>query len=94
MIGGRPSGWQTPGDVETWPVQWATEVLSLVREAYSRVNIGEAVSEGDASTGLRCKCPVVIDRGYTRWANEQALTQLGKAGYRLAALLQAVFEKR
>jgi len=43
--------------------QWASEILPLAREAYSRVSIGEAVSEGDVSTGLRCKWPVVIDRG-------------------------------
>jgi len=28
----------------------------------------------------------------TQWANQQALTQLGKAGFRLAAILHAIFE--
>jgi len=38
--------------------------------------------------------PVIVTRDYTRCANQQALPQLSKAGFRLAALLRAVFENR
>jgi hypothetical protein len=36
--------------------------------------------------------PVTLPRAYTQWANQQALTQLGKAGFRLAVLFRAIFE--
>ena len=33
-----------------------------------------------------------LDPAYQDWAKEQARTQLAKAGFRLAALLKAIFE--
>lgn len=89
-----PSDWQTSGDIETWPAQWASEILPLAEEAISRADIGEASSHEEANTGLKCTWPATLERGYSDWANQQALIQLGKAGYRLAALLQAIFEER
>jgi hypothetical protein len=67
-------------------------VLPTARQAIADVEIGEAISHTESSTGLKCTWPATIDKNYTKWANEQALNQLGKAGFRLAALLQAIFE--
>jgi S1/P1 Nuclease len=82
-----PIGWETSGDAETWPEQWATEVMPLANAALSRIKIGNGTQ---ATGGLKCTWPVTLDRDYTSWANQQALAQLGKAGFRLAALLRAV----
>src|SRR5262249_8765351 len=74
-----PRAWQTAGDPETWSAQWATEILPLANAALTRVQIGpgELVTGG---SGERCTWPVAhLERDYTRWANEQALVQLGKA---------------
>jgi hypothetical protein len=81
-----PPGWQTAGDPETWPTQWATEILPTANDALTRVQIGAE------RIGSNCTWGITLSRGYTRWANQQALTQLGKAGFRLAAVLRAIFE--
>jgi hypothetical protein len=81
-----PIGWETSGDSETWPAQWATDVMPLANAALSRIEIGDGTR-----AGLNCTWPVTLGRDYTSWANQQALAQLGKGGFRLAALLRAVF---
>ena len=55
-------------------------------------DVGEPTSHNESKAGLHCTWPATLDRQYTTWANQQALTQLGKAGFRLAALLKAIFE--
>ena len=35
----------------------------------------------------KCTWPITLTKEYTRWANQQALTQLGKAGFRLAQVV-------
>ena len=42
--------------------------------------------------GVTCTAPISIDKDYKTAANKTALQQLGKAGFRLAALLVAIFE--
>jgi S1/P1 Nuclease len=86
ILSNPPTAWVTAGNPDTWPAQWATETLPLAKDAYSRVTIGQAVSVGG-----RCNWPVSLDRAYTDWANKQVVSQLGKAGFRLAALLRAIF---
>jgi len=90
IISSRPTAWKMTGNPDTWPTQWATEAMPLAKAALTRVHIGE----GAPANGGHGKCtwPIAIDRAYTQWANQQALAQLGKAGFRLAELLQAIFE--
>ena len=86
IMSNPPSGWETPGDPDTWPAQWATETLPLAKDAYGHATIGQAQQSG----GSRCSWQVKLDRAYTDWANDQVVSQLGKAGFRLAALLEAI----
>jgi len=90
IVSNPPNGWKMSGDPETWSTQWATEIMPLAKSALTRVHIGEGASANGAFG--RCAWPIALDRAYTQWANQQALSQVGKAGFRLAALLQAVFE--
>jgi hypothetical protein len=92
VVNNPPAGWKTMGDVDTWPEQWATEVLPLAKQAIIDADIGDPTSHDEDTHGIKCTWPATIDREYTKWANQAALTQLGKAGFRLAALLQAIFE--
>lgn len=86
-----PTGWETQGDLDTWPTQWATEIMPLANQAITDVEIGEGTpSQGDR--GPKCTWPVTLERDYTGFANQRAHAQLAKAGYRLAALLVAIFE--
>jgi hypothetical protein len=63
--------------------------------AWLRLELGTnfAPSHMDGERGPMCTWPVSLSRDYTRLANQQALHQLSKAGFRLAALLRAVFGK-
>jgi len=90
IVGSPPTGWKMSGDPGNWSAQWATEVMPLAKSALTRVQIGEGASAGGAFG--KCAWPIALDRSYTQWANQQALIQVGKAGFRLAALLQAIFE--
>jgi hypothetical protein len=87
-----PDGWETTGDPQTWPGQWATEILPIAATALTDIEIGKATKANSQGQKPKCTWPVTLPRAYTQWANQQALTQLGKAGFRLAALLRAIFE--
>jgi len=66
-------------------------LMPIAKEALTRSDID--IGEGEPVTGDECTLrPVTIEKSYTQWANQQALTQTGKAGFRLAALLRAIFE--
>jgi hypothetical protein len=54
--------------------------------------IGEPTLADSHEHKPKCTWPITLTKEYTQWANQQALTQLGKAGFRLAALLRAIFE--
>jgi S1/P1 Nuclease len=83
-----PNGWQTAGDPETWAPQWATEILPLARAAYTRLPLK---GSKDPANG-RCSWTTRIDSDYAKWSSGRARIQVQKAGFRLAALLAAIFE--
>ncbi|HWN51977.1 MAG TPA: S1/P1 nuclease [Xanthobacteraceae bacterium] len=93
IVNAPPRSWRTAGDVDAWSAQWASEVLPIADQAIADAEIGEVTSHTESNAGLKCTWSATVDRNYSKWANQQALTQLGKAGFRLAALLQAIFEK-
>jgi hypothetical protein len=64
--------------------------MPLANAVLSRIGIGEGEQVGSQDRGPKCTWPVTLGRDYSTWANQQALTQLGKAGFRLAALLKLV----
>jgi hypothetical protein len=95
IIMNPPAGRDTPGQPDTWPERWATESLVLATDALS----GPEPEFDDATQkvtdrGTTCTAPVSIDKDYKTSANQIALQQLGKAGFRLNALLVAIFEGR
>lgn len=89
IVSHPPKGWETSGDPETWPEQWATEVLPIAKTALTTANIGDGTHADNEEQGLKCTWPVAVSRDYTTWANQQALNQLAKAGYRLDAIIRA-----
>ena len=88
-----PQNWKTTGDAETWSSKWATEIMPLGRFAYEGVRLGQAKHPDEAHpTRLKCAAAVTFEPNYETDSAKVALRQLGKAGFRLAALLTAVFE--
>jgi hypothetical protein len=88
-----PSGWQTKGGVETWARRWASENLPLAAEAHRRLSIRrDGVPGKDKHGKIECAWMTTADKSYQDWAKEQVRLQLAKAGFRLAALMQAIFD--
>jgi S1/P1 nuclease len=88
-----PANWKTSGDPATWSSKWATEIMPLGRFAYEGVRLGEAKHPDEAHpTRLKCTARLTFEPNYESDSAKIALRQLGKAGFRLAALLTAIFE--
>jgi S1/P1 Nuclease len=85
-----PAGWETTGDAETWAAQWVTEALPLAKKAHDdlTITLKERKVTGDK---VSCTWNTTINQGYSDWAQTTARAQLAKAGFRLAALLVAIF---
>jgi hypothetical protein len=90
IVAHPPAGWETSGDPATWSEQWATEIMPLANDAPTKIKIREATHAQAEEPDPKCTWPVTLPRDYAQWANDKALTQLSKAGSRLAALLRAV----
>jgi len=90
-----PQNWQTSGDPETWSAKWASEIMPTGRFAYEGVRLGQAKHPDEVQpTRLKCTAEVTFEPNYEPDAAKVALRQVGKAGFRLAALLTAVFESQ
>lgn len=86
-----PPGWETKGDIDTWATKWATENIALAADAHKRLTIRRSTKGAPISGPLNCQWETKLDSGYQDWAKGQARTQIAKAGFRLAALLKAIF---
>jgi hypothetical protein len=87
-----PDGWETSGAPETWAAQWATEIMPLAVAAHERLTIRKGQRPPPFSGTGGCNWTTTLDPAYEDWASERARVQLAKAGFRLAALLAAIFE--
>jgi hypothetical protein len=87
-----PAGWETKGSVDTWATKWATEIMPLAVEAHRRLKIRKSATPAPVSGMINCQWETTPDSAYQNWARDQARAQLAKAGFRLAALLKAIFE--
>lgn len=86
-----PEGWQTAGAPETWAVQWASEMMPLAVEAHERLTIRKSAVKAPLAGQLDCSWEVTLDAAYEDWARDRTKVQLAKAGFRLAALINAIF---
>ena len=87
MLAAAPSkNWHMTGDPDTWAEKWIAEALPLARRAYAEADIVGKLEEN------KCSWTVTLKDGYELDAQETARTQLAKAGFRLAALLVAIFK--
>jgi hypothetical protein len=82
--------WRNAGDADAWPALWATEALGLAREVHAGVKITDYLgpdNERRAPHRWRIEQPA----GYDDMGRARVRVQLAKAGYRLAATLQAIW---
>jgi hypothetical protein len=79
------------GDVTKWPAKWATETLTAAKRAHEGIRVQSRVAP-NAECRVRHPCfRIVVPADYSQTASAVATTQLRRAGYRLAAVLEAVW---
>jgi len=88
MLAATPPVGQTAGAPDSWAEQWVAEAIPIARKAYTDANIVGKLDSG------RCSWTVTLDESYEKWAQQAASEQLAKAGFRLAALLVAIFPNK
>jgi hypothetical protein len=86
-----PAYWQTAGDPESWAQQWATEILPMARAAH-KLKFTLKERKVSDSGRVSCKWTTQLSPAYSKWASQQARSQIQKAGFRLAALLNEIFK--
>lgn len=84
---GHQQGWDGSGSYHDWVDQWAVESLKLGKSAYERLMFGAGQFGGDHSLQ---KITITLPPGYEQDETQLVEQQLAKAGYRLAALLNAM----
>ena len=81
----------TTGDLAGWPDQWANETLGLSRRVHAGLILGAKEAVQDRMDHPHWAWPVQAPANYTRQAPALASQALSRAGYRLAAVLQAIW---
>lgn len=85
--------WRNTSDPDAWPALWATEALGLAKDVHAGVKITEYLGP-DAERRSAHRWRIAQPAGYDDMARARVRVQLAKAGYRLAATLQAVWPGR
>jgi hypothetical protein len=82
--------WKNSGDPDMWPERWLNEILLSAREAHKDITLTAYLGPDDTGrTPHRWR--IEQPAGYDQRSRVLIRTQMAKAGYRLAALLQAIW---
>jgi hypothetical protein len=79
------------GDVTKWPAKWATETLGAAKLAHGGLAIEKRAEARNRSGATHFVWTVSVPADYSQTASTVAATELTRAGYRLAAVLEAVW---
>jgi len=98
----EPVKWKPDANVapEKWIELWADEILPIAREAHDRLRIYPASQTTDRTGKLVFRWSAVAKPSvagadpYDVWSGRAVREELQKAGWRLACLLQIVFEAK
>jgi S1/P1 Nuclease len=83
IIANPPQGWDSGSFMSGWSVKWADEMLPIAKEAHTRLTFtANAKSWTAHSNDLAA---------YDQWAAGQVRAEIGRAGYRLAAILKKIW---
>ena len=82
--------WATSGDPDGWPAQWATEGLANAKEAHKGIRLLSDVGP-DAAKRNAHRWSIEQPSDYDARARPLIRQQLAIGGYRLAAVLKAVW---
>ncbi len=85
--------WAGKGEPETWPMQWANDILPLCRMAHEGIRLGPRlrVPSTSSATGFKSQWRTQLPSSHERTALTVIPEQLAKGGWRLAQVLLAVW---
>lgn len=83
-------GWTPAGDADGWAEQWAAEALLVARQAYGGIELLEYIGP-DEMRRTAHRWRIQQPPGYDDRNRPIVRTQLAKGGYRLAAVLRAIW---
>jgi hypothetical protein len=91
LVEAKPAVAPNSGDAAQWPVQWFDESLATSRQVHGALKVGAI----DLRTNKRGEqygmWPTELPADYAATSAELAKGQLTRAGYRLAAVLKAIW---
>ena len=91
----EPSSWKLTGSPESLSEQMADEILPIAREAHKRLEYSKVRVEkgdGDITAGRALERVVDGQASYAAWSQSVVKSEIHKAGWRLAAILTALFK--
>jgi len=87
--------WNATGDVNTWPEQWATGTLLLAPQCFEGLTLGKRfLVPKDEKHEEHYEWPATLAESYKEKARDIVEQELAKSGYRLAALLKAIWPEK
>jgi hypothetical protein len=82
--------WTSPGDPDSWPAQWATEGLALAKEAHNGLSLLSDLGPDEDKRNAH-RWAIAQPADYDARARPVIRQQLARGGYRLAAVLKAIW---
>ncbi|MEO5915854.1 MAG: S1/P1 nuclease [Luteolibacter sp.] len=87
--------WDGQGPVGTWPAQWATETLGLAKLCFKEITPRDRfLVPKDDKHEEHFEWVITLPPTYQDQSRDTVEVELSKAGYRLAALLKAVWPEK
>ena len=86
--------WRNTGDADAWPALWATEALALAKEVHAGVKITSYLPVDPERPNIPHRWRIEQPPGYDDMAKARVRVQLAKGGYRLAAVLKAIWPEK
>ena len=83
-------GWTSPGDPDTWPERWTNDSLVYAKEAHQDIRLTTYLGPDDAGR-VPHRWRIEQPAGYDERSRAVIRIQLAKGGYRLAAILKAIW---
>lgn len=91
VIASKPDVNKNTGDVLTWPYQWADDSLVYAKQAYADLTVGPLTAQVSKKGETYYTWNMEVPANYPVPSSAIAKTQLAKAGYHLAALLESIW---
>ena len=82
--------WTPTGDPDSWPAQWATEGLALAKEAHSGLQLLSDIGPDEDKRNAH-RWSIAQPPDYDARARPLIRQQFASGGYRLAAVLKAIW---